>query len=341
MQAIAFPHQLALDDLSLVDRPVPSPGPHEVVVRILAVSLNYRDLVIARGRYGAYPLPFTPGSDAAGAVAQVGPGVTRAAVGDRVCLHYVPDWIDGPPRAEVAARRLGGTAPGVLATYVCIDERAVVRAPAHLTAIEASTLPIAGVTAWQALIADGGLRPGDTVAVSGTGGVSLFVVQVARLAGARAIVVGRDPVRLARVAAMGAIAIAAEGDWAARVRDASAGGVDLFVDVVGGDALARSIAATRVGGTVAAVGFVTGTAATVDLLEMIRRTVTVRAASGGSRASFEALVRALEVADVHPVVDRVFGFSAAEVRAAYAHLADGRPFGKIVIDLAPGLGGAS
>jgi len=340
MKTVIFRHRLALDDLAVVPRPAPAPGPREILVRVNAVSLNYRDLAIARGEYGTFPLPLVPGGDAAGEVVEVGPGVLRHAASDRVCLHYVPDWIDGPVRATVARRRLGGPVDGVLAELVVVHEDAAVRAPAHLSPIEASTLPIAGVTAWQALVEDGGLRAGDVVGVSGTGGVSLFAVQIARLSGARVIVVGRDAAKLARVAEMGAITVdrARTPAWEARVRSETGGeGVDLFVDVVGGAELARSVAATRVGGTVAAIGFVGGAAATVDLVAFMRRAVTIRAASAGNRASFEALVRALEASGTRPVVDRVFDFDLAGVRAAFAHLADGRPFGKVVVSL----GGAS
>lgn len=341
MKTLQFDTRLSLDDLSLVERPVPSPGSRQMVLRVRAVSLNYRDLAIARGTYGAYPLPLVPGSDAAGEVVQVGADVRRFAVGDAACLSYVPDWVDGPVRAETAQRRLGGPVPGVLSEYVVADESAVVRSPAHLTAIEASTLPIAGVTAWQALVTDAHVGPGEVVGVSGTGGVSLFAVQVAIMAGARVIVVGRDADKLGRAQTLGTsqggtvnVVNASDTRWERRVLDLTAGrGVDCFVDVVGGDALARSIAATRIGGTVCAVGFVGGSDATVDLVALLRRAVTVRAASGGSRASFEALVQAVASHGVRPVVDRVFPFSIVGVRAAFGHLAEGRPFGKVVVDL--------
>lgn len=336
MKTLSFRHRLSLDDLASFDLPTPTPGPRELLLRVRAVSLNYRDLVIARGEYGEYPLPLVPGSDAAAEVAAVGLGASRFSAGDRVCLHYVPDWVDGPPNASAARRRLGASAPGVLSEYVVTHEDAVVRAPAHLSAVEASTLPIAGVTAWQALVAQGGLRPGDTVGVSGTGGVSLFAVQIARAAGAKAVVVGRDAAKLARAGALGAVTVDAslEPAWESRVLDLTGGeGVDLFVDVVGGTWLARSIAAVKVGGTVCAVGFVGGREARVDLVAAMQRAVTLRAASGGSRASFEALVRALEAGSVRPVVDRVFGFGADEVRAALGHLATGHPFGKVVVSL--------
>ena len=340
MRVIEYRQRLSLDGLIMTDRPIPPPGPRELLVRVRAASLNYRDLAIARGEYGSFTLPLVPGSDAAGEVVAVGDGVGRFAAGDRVCLAYVPDWVDGPVRAGVARRRLGGPTDGVLSEYLCAHEEAAVRAPAHLSPLEASTLPIAGVTAWQAMVEDGGLRAGDVVGVSGTGGVSLFAVQIARAAGARVIAVGRDAGKLARVQALGAEVVNStrQPDWEARVLELTGGaGVDLFVDVVGGEALARSIAATRVGGTVCAVGFVAGARASLDLLALLRRAVTVRAASAGSRASFEALVRAMEAGALRPCVDKVFDFTLDGVRAALLHLAEGRPFGKVVV----GLGGGS
>lgn len=339
MKTLAFTKRLSLDDLAFLDAPARAPGPRELAVRVRAVSLNYRDLAIARGAYGSYALPLVPGSDAAGEVVAAGPGVTRFAVGDRVCLGYVPDWIDGPVRADVARRRLGGPVDGVLREQVVAHEDALVRAPDHLDLLEASTLPIAGVTAWQALVEDGGLRPGDVVGVTGTGGVSLFVVQIARMVGARVIVVSRDGRKLDRVAAMGALTVDATSEpaWDAPVRALTGGeGVDLFVDVVGGASLARAVTATRVGGTVAAVGFVGGAESSLDLVSLLRRAVTVRAASGGSRRSFEELVRALEASQTRPVVDRVFEFDDEGVRAAFRHLAEGRPFGKVVIAIGGG-----
>jgi NADPH:quinone reductase-like Zn-dependent oxidoreductase len=334
MNTVVFASRLALDDLTVVTRPTPTPGPRELLLRMRAASLNYRDLAIARGEYGAYPLPLVPLSDGAGEVVAVGPEVRRFRPGDLVCPAYVPDWIDGPVREETARRRLGGTVDGVLAEWVSVAEEAAVRAPAHLTAIEAAALPVAGVSAWQALFPASGLTAGQTVAVQGSGGVSLFVVQLARAAGARVLSLVRDPSRRGRLEALGAEVLeAADPDWPARVRAATEGaGVDLFLDVVGGPALNGAIAAARVGGTVVLFGFVGGATAPLDLTAAIRRAVTLRAVSGGSRRSFEDLVRFVEVHQIRPVVDRVFPWR--HTRAAYDFLAEGRPFGKVVVDLA-------
>lgn len=297
-----------------------------------AASLNFRDLAIARDGYGGFAAPLVPVSDGAGEVVAKGAGVTRFAVGDLVCPAYVVDWIDGPLREERSFRRLGGSVDGVLSEYIVVDEDAAVRAPSHLDAVEASTLPIAAVTVWQALFADAGVRAGDAVAVQGTGGVSLFVVLLARAAGARVIGLTRGGDRASRLERMGAVAVDVSRDpgWEASVRDLTGGrGVDVFVDVVGGEHVGRAVLATRVGGTVALVGFVGATAAALDIPLVLRRAVTLRAASAGSRASFEALVRAMEATGVRPIVDRVVPFRDA--REAYRALEEGRPFGKVVI----------
>jgi len=324
--------RLALDDLALVERPVPVLGAHDVLLRLEAASLNYRDLAIARAAYPGVAAPLVPGSDAAGEVIAVGAAVTRVRVGERACAAYVPDWIEGPPRAETSARRLGGPVDGVLAELLRVDERALVRAPRTLSPIEAATLPVAGVAAWQALVVDGGLAAGQTVAVSGAGGAGLLAVQIARALGAEVIVVGRDAGRLARVAALGARTVDASRTpaWDEEVRAMTDGrGVDLFVDGVGGDWLGRAIGATRVGGAVSLFGFAAGARATIDLVAAIRRSITLRATSGGSRASLEALVRFVDERALRPIIDRRFPFTA--VPAALAWLADRRPFGKVVV----------
>jgi NADPH:quinone reductase-like Zn-dependent oxidoreductase len=345
MNVDTFRTRLSLDDLGTEQRPMPAVGPRDVLLRMQAAALNYRDLAIARGDYGGFRAPLVPLSDGAGVVVEVGADVRGFAPGDLVCPAYVPDWIAGPVDERAARRRLGGPDDGVAADYLRVAEDALVRAPAHLDAIEAATLPIAAVSAWQALFgAAGTLAPGDTVAVQGTGGVSLFVAQLARLAGARVLMIVRDAARVAQVhARLGDDVVAIDGGaaptWQDQLVRATGGrGVDLFVDVLGGVALGRAIAATRVGGTVSAMGFVLGGHAELDLPALIRRAITLRATSGGSRASFEALVRALEAHRVRPVIDRVF--PRAALRDAYQHLATGRPFGKVVVRL-DGAGGAS
>ena len=332
MKAFTFANRLALDDLRCAEQPPPAPGPLQILLRMGSASLNYRDLSIARGEYGSFRLPLVPVSDGAGTVIAVGAQVRRFHIGDLVCPSYVPDWIDGAIQEETARRRLGGPADGVLRELMCVDEDAAVRAPAHFDAAQAATLPVAGVTAYNALFAGGDLMAGQTVAVQGSGGVSLFVVQLARAAGIRVLSLLRGRDRREVLERLGAEVFDSEqSDWPEQLRAATAGrGVDLFVDVVGGTMLPQTIAATRVGGSVVLLGYAGGRSVTLDLIPVIRRAVTLRAISGGSRTTFERLVRFLEEHQLRPVIAARFPFH--EARAAYEHLATGRPIGKVVID---------
>lgn len=321
------------DSLQPSERPDPEPGPREVLLRLRAVSLNYRDLAILRGTYGNFPRPLVPVSDGVGEVVAVGPEVRRFKVGDRVVPAYVPDWIRGGPTAETSRRRLGGPLDGLLREYACVHEDAAISAPAHLTDAEAATLPIAGVTAWHALFTLGRVGPGDTVVVQGTGGVSLYALQLARLAGARVIITSRSGDKLERAVGLGAahgIHTREHPDWAARVLLLTgARGADHVLDVVGGEGVERSIEATRVGGTVSLVGFLESPAVRFDLRRALQKVVRLQAISTGSREDLESLGRALTEHGARPVVDRVFPFS--EARAAFEYLASGAQFGKVVI----------
>jgi NADPH:quinone reductase-like Zn-dependent oxidoreductase len=324
---------IGVDSLVFAERPMPPVGPHDLLLRVRAASLNYRDLAIARGEYGKVSLPLVLGSDAVGEVIETGAEATRFAAGERVIPTDTPDWISGPPDERTLRRRLGGPLPGVLSELMVVSEEAAVAAPTHLTDEEAATLGGAGVTAWQALYTADRIRPGETVVVQGTGGVSLFALQLARLGGAEVIVTSRSADKLARAVALGAtrgIDTQATPEWELEVLRLTRGrGADVVIDVVGGASLARSIAAARVGGVVVVLGFLDGASSNVDLPAAIRRSVTLRSYSGRSRESYEGLVRALSSSDIRPVVDRVFDFDAA--REAFAYLASGAQFGKIVI----------
>ncbi len=333
MKSYELTNGRGLAALALTERPEPVPGPGELLLRLHAVSLNYRDWAILQGTYGHFPRPLVPVSDGVGEVVAVGAGVRRFQRGDRVIPTYVPDWVRGGPAEEVARRRLGGPLDGLLREYACIGEEAAVAAPPHLTDVEAATLPIAGVTAWHALFTAGRLGPADTVVVQGTGGVSLFALQLARMAGARVLVTSRSAAKLERALALGAacgIHTREEPEWEARVLALTDGrGADHVVDVLGGASLGRSIAAARVGGTVSLVGFLEGMEARFDLAQALRRVVRLQAVSVGSREDLEALGRALGAHGVRPVVDRTFPFEQAP--AAFEHLASGASFGKVAI----------
>ena len=317
-----------------MNRPDPVPGPHDVLLRMRAAALNYRDLAIASGNYHvAVDPPLIPLSDGAGEVIQTGAQVTRVRVGDIACPTYLPDWIEGPVSPRVARRRLGGPSDGVFAELICLHEDEVVKAPSHLDAIEAATLPVAAVTAWHCLYQLGTLRPGETLVVLGNGGVSTSALQLARAGGARVIAVTRRDRHRTRLQELGASDVVLDdgsGDWPRRVVALAEGrGADVAMDVVGGSSLARSIAATRHGSEVHLVGYAADTSATLDIFDAIRRSTVIRAASAGNRRSFEALARVFEQQKIRPAVDRTFPI--ARFRDAFDHLAKGGHFGKIVL----------
>jgi NADPH:quinone reductase-like Zn-dependent oxidoreductase len=325
--------RFGLDNLAVVERPMPSPGRGELLVRVRAVSLNYRDRVVVSGAaIPKLPLPFVPASDASGDVVDVGPEVTRFKPGDRVTSHYVPGWIDGDGRSDGDYRTLGGPLPGVLAEYVVFHERSVVGPPFSFSHEEASTLPIAAVTAWTALFADMPLKPGETVLVEGTGGVSIFALQLAVAAGARVIVTSSSDEKIARAKALGAIDginYTRHPRWEKQVLELTGGrGVNHLVEVVGGKNVRPAVASLARGGHLALVGIMEAASIEFDHLPFMLRRQVIHGVLVGSRRSFEATVRALEATDIRPVIDRVYPFEQA--RAAFEHLVGG-PFGKVVI----------
>jgi NADPH:quinone reductase-like Zn-dependent oxidoreductase len=327
--------RFGLENLAMVDVPIPSAGPGEVLVRVHAVSLNFRDRPVVEGK--AIPklsLPFVPASDASGEIAELGPGVTRVQRGDRVMSHYVPKWLDGDGRSDGDYRTLGGPLPGVLAEYVVFHEQSLVRVPAGFTHEQAATLPIAAVTAWSALFGDVPLRPGETVLVEGTGGVSIFALQLATAAGARVIVTSSSDEKIARAKALGAsdgINYTQYPDWEKQVLELTSGrGVHHVVEVVGGRNTRRAVAALARGGHLALVGIIEGTSVEFDTVRFMLRRQVAHGILVGSRRQFEATVRALEATGIRPVIDRVYPFDQA--RGAFDHLASG-PFGKVVISV--------
>ena len=306
----------------------------QVRVRIRAVALNHRDLMVAEGRSGSPGSTLVPASDAAGEVVAVGPQVRGLAVGDRVTSSFFPDWLDGPPRAGLLERALGGSAPGVLAEQVTAAETAWVPMPAHLEFTEAATLPCAGLTAWHALFGIAPLPPAATVALLGTGGVSMFALQLARAAGHRVLVTSSDDGKLARVRALGAdltLNYRRTPDWGAEVLRLT-GGVDRVLDLGGPDTIAQSLQATRVGGTVAVIGRLSGSApARFDPAALFGGMKQLVGLMVGSRAMATDLARFTDRHALRPVIDRVFAFD--EAPAAYRHLAAGGHVGKVVIAL--------
>ncbi len=323
--------------LKLEDRAAPVPGPGEVCIRVRACSLNYRDLITLEGRTGQPNLKgIVPLSDGAGEVELIGDGVTRFHPGDRVAVNFFRDWQSGPFEMCYHKTALGGSVPGMLAESVVFPEHAVVRVPDHLDFREASTLPCAGVTAWQALVARGGLTAGQSVLCLGTGGVSVFGLQIAKAHGARVIVTSSSDEKLARAAALGAdgmVNYQTHPDWDQEILRLTDGqGVDHILEVGGPDTLGKSLASARAGSNVALIGVLTGFgAASTSLFPLVARNANLAGIYVGSRSHFEAFNEFLARNAIHPVIDRIFAFEQAA--EAFAHLASGRHFGKIVVDV--------
>jgi NADPH:quinone reductase-like Zn-dependent oxidoreductase len=328
--------QFGLDGLVVDEIPEPAPGPGELLLRVRAVSLNYRDLLIVRGEYDPrLPLPLVPCSDAVCDVVAVGAGVDGARVGERVCPNFSRGWYDGPPTRETPRRSLGAIEGGTLAELIVTSAGDVVKPPAYLEDTEAATLPCAGLTAYRALFEHARTGPQSRVLVLGTGGVSTFALLLAKAAGADVTVISRDPDKLERALALGAdrgLCSANEPEWGKKVRDATDGGVDQVIDVLGGATLTESLQAVRPGATISLVGSSggrRGATASVSLLPAIMREVRLQGILVGPRSSFLAFVAALERYRIRPVVDSTFSF--AEVRTAFEHLESGRAFGKVTI----------
>lgn len=313
---------------------MPEAGPREVLVRVKAASVNYRDLALIRGDYGNPPrFPLVPLSDGAGEVVGVGEGVTRFRAGDRVIFQMRPEWIDGKPTRHAITTSLGMTLDGVLGEYRVAHEEHLVRTPAHLTAEQAATLPIAAVTAWTALVTGGNVRAGESVVVQGTGGVSLFALQFARHLGARTIVTSSSDEKLERVRALGAdhtINYATTPEWQDEVVALTGGeGADHILDVGGTATFARSLEAVRPNGNIYLVGFLGGMKLELDLPKIFRRAPVLRGLSVGPRSAFEEMNAHIEKWRLEPVVDRVF--ERHQLREALALMAGGAQFGKIAL----------
>ena len=332
MKAYELHPDEGLAALRMVERSAGPLGPHDVRVRVRAVSLNYRDLRVLAGA-GKRKAPVVPASDGAGEVAEIGPGVTRLAVGDRVAAAFFPTWLRGGLAEEHHRSALGGSVDGMLAEEVVLPETAWVKVPAYLSFEQAATLPCAGVTAWHALFEAAALRPGDTVLVQGSGGVSIFALQLARAAGAHVVATSSSAEKRARLERMGASATVDYREnpkWGDAVREATGGrGVDVAVEVGGAGTFDQSVRALRYGGTMSLLGILAGTQGPIDTYAVFHRNLRVHGVYVGSVAMFEDLLRALDGSKLEPVIDRVFGF--AEARAAYERLQSGAHFGKVVI----------
>lgn len=323
-----------IESLVEVEKPKPEPGPGEVLVRMKAASINYRDLALIRGEYGLPPRnPLVPLSDGAGEVESVGEGVTRFRAGDRVIFAMRPEWRGGTPTRRNIGISLGMTLDGVLAEYRVGHEHEIVRTPAHLTDAQAASLPIAAVTAWSALVSGGRIAGGETLVAQGTGGVSLFALQFAKALGARVILTSSSDDKLARGKALGAdhtINYRTTPNWGEEVAALTGGeGAEHVLDVGGAATIEQSLEALRPGGNLYLVGFLGGLKLEIGLEKIFRRVPVLRGLSVGPVSAFEEMNAAIERWKLEPVVDRVFDRRA--LPEALEAMASGSMFGKIAL----------
>lgn len=323
-----------LDALTLTERVEPKPNSGQVLVKMHAASLNYRDLLVTKGAYGTKQYkPIIPLSDGVGEVIAIGENVTRVQVGDRVAGIFMQKFISGELTPEKSNSALGGAIDGVLAESVVFDEQGVVKVPEHLSDEQAATLPCAAVTAWNALIVEGQLKAGDTVLLQGTGGVSIFGLQFAKITGSQVILISSSDEKLEKAQQLGAdigINYKTTPDWDEEVwRLTNKRGVDHVVEVGGAGTLSKSVRAVRYGGKVALIGVLTGKAGEVNTISILHKHVRVQGIYVGSRDMFEAMNRAIAQHQLQPVVNRVFSFN--EAKEALAYLESGAHFGKVVI----------
>lgn len=329
--------EFSLENFVLTEREEPRPSAREVVVKFHAASLNYRDLMFVNGVYNPRArLPAVPLSDGAGEVVAVGAEVTRWKVGDRVCPIFTQGWMEGPPTAEKGRTSLGAGGgagfEGVLREFGAFDEEGLVRIPEHLSYEEAATLPCAGVTAWHALVNSGNIKAGETVLTLGTGGVSIFALQFAKMHGARVVATSSSDEKLERVKSLGAgetVNYKATPEWDKEVLKLTGGlGVDHVIEVGGAGTLAKSLSAVRVGGHVCLIG-VLASGGDFNPVSILMKSVRVQGVFVGSRLMFEEMNRAIEANGMRPVIDKTFDFEDA--REALRYMESGSHFGKIVI----------
>jgi NADPH:quinone reductase-like Zn-dependent oxidoreductase len=326
-----------IDNLEQAELPTPEPNARQVLVKVHAVSLNYRDLMVVEGKYNPkMELPRIPCSDGAGEIVAVGPGVTRAKVGDRIAGIFMQNWIDGAPTPAKTRGALGGDVDGMLAEYVVLGEEGVTPIPLHLSYEEAATLPCAAVTAWNAVVNRGAVHPGETVVIQGTGGVSIFALQFAKMLGARVLGTSSSDEKLEKAKALGldaGVNYRKTPEWSRWVQEQTGGeGAELIVEVGGPGTFNHSLRAVKMGGTIAQIGVLDMASPPLEIAPILHKQVKIQGLYVGSRADFEAMNRGLAQHAMRPVIDRVFALE--DVQAAIKHLRSGAHFGKIVVRLA-------
>jgi NADPH:quinone reductase-like Zn-dependent oxidoreductase len=330
MRALAIVDKFGIENLKWIERPRPQPAPGEVLVKMRAAALNYRDLqVVSGGR--AIALPLVPISDACGEVTALGNGVTRFSVGDRVMPVFVQGWVAGPQPLADTLPTLGGPLDGSLREEAAWSAEDLVAVPDGLSDAEAATLPCAAVSAWNALFVATQTRPGDAVLIQGTGGVSLFALQLAKIAGARVAIISSSDEKLERALELGADAgvnYVQDPAWGARIKERF-GPIDCVVEVGGSRTLEQSLICLRNGGHISFVGFLSGTVPQFDLGELSRKGIRLQGIRVGNRDSFEAMCRMIAQHQMRPVIDNVATFSDAAV--ALADFRDKTHFGKVCL----------
>lgn len=335
MKAVEIQDSFGVEQLRVVEREVPVVGRGQVRIRVKAASLNYRDLLMVRGLYNPrQPLPLVPCSDGVGVVEEVGEGVSRVAVGDRVCPLFAQKWFGGEPTHEAIRSTLGGPLDGMLMQEKVMSQESLVKVPDYLSDEEAATLPCAALTAWSALSL-GGLQAGQTVLLQGTGGVSMFALQFAKAMGARVIITSSQDEKLEKAKALGAdevINYKSTPEWGKVARGLTEKqGVDHIVEVGGAQTLKQSLRAIRVGGHISMIGVLSGVASEINVLPILMQQVRVQGVLVGSREGFESMNRAMAQHEIRPVLDKTFALE--EVPEALQYMADGKHFGKICISL--------
>jgi NADPH:quinone reductase-like Zn-dependent oxidoreductase len=326
-----------IDALKLSETAIPNPKAEEVLVKMAAVSLNFRDLLVVKGIEHWKPAsPRIPFSDGVGEIVAVGENVTRVKIGDRVAGIFLPKWLDGELTPEKYVSPLGGAAVnGVLAEFVVFDEKSVVKIPQNLTDEESSTLPVAAVTAWHAVARRSQVQRGETVLIQGTGGVSLFALQFVYALGGKPIVISSSDKKLEKVKELGAsetINYKKFPNWDEKVVELTNGkGVDHVIEVVGGENLNLSLNAVKLSGTISFIGLLAGLSAPINTYQFVSKNVKIHGIETGSREFFEEMNSFIEQNQIKPIIDKTFEF--AEVKAALKHLESGSHFGKIVVKI--------
>ena len=335
MKVVEIAGSFGLENLRLTSRETPEPGPGEVRIKMLAASLNYRDLLMVNGAYNPrQPLPLIPCSDGVGVVESVGKGVDRVAPGDRVMPCFAPRWIAGAPTRDRLHHTLGGPVDGTLAEYMVLSQEEVVHAPEYLTDAECSTLPCAALTAWSALVTQYGLSAGEWVLTQGTGGVSLFALQLAKAHGATVVITSSSDEKLEQARALGAdhtINYREDPTWGKTARGMSPDkrGIDHIVEVGGGDTLEQSLRAVKFGGHISMIGVLSGVMTDLNLIPILMQNLRIQGVIVGHRDGFEAMNAAMTAHHIRPVISHTFGLD--EVHEAFDVMAQGGHFGKIVI----------